>query len=166
MSGVTIVRADLPEHVAAFADLCRQYAASLPESARVSLRHQGFEDELASLPGKYAPPGGTILLAISGGAWVGGVALRGLSPMEGDPAPVCEMKRLFVRPEARGLKAGRRLCERLLEDAKAMGYRMMKLDTEPDFHAAVTLYRRLGFTDIPRYNDDPVTCTLWMGKVL
>ncbi len=159
------------DHRAAAA-LFREYAASLPQSAQISLAHQGFEAELAGLPGKYAQPAGCILLGYAPlevgavAAPVGVVALRpldssGIRP--GDPTPICEMKRMYVSPRARGLGVGRVLTDALLEFARGAGYRMMKLDTEPDFIPAVTLYRSLGFVDVPRYNDDPVSCTLWMG---
>ncbi|MBI1189571.1 MAG: GNAT family N-acetyltransferase [Tepidisphaera sp.] len=174
VSTIQVHAATTPEHLAAARALFAEYASTLPESAQRSLRHQGFDAELANLPGKYAPPGGIILLAHatppdSPPTYLGVVALRPLDPsgiLPGDPTPICEMKRLYVRPAARGLKAGRLLCEHLLAAAKAAGYRMMKLDTESDFIAATTLYRSLGFTDIPRYNDDPEACTLWMGRVL
>ena len=76
------------------------------------------------------------------------------------------MKRMYVKPAARGLGVGRALAERLILEACQIGYGMMKLDTEPDFAAAVGLYRSLGFGDITRYNDDPVACTMYMGKPL
>lgn len=155
--------------IAAAASLFREYAATLPASAQLSLAHQGFEAELAGLPGKYAEPQGCILLAVHDTVAIGVVALRPLDPSgvrTGDPTPICEMKRMYVRPTARGLGAGKALAVELLSRARAGGYRMMKLDTEPDFVPAVSLYRSLGFVDIPRYNDDPVACTLWMGMHL
>lgn len=163
---VDVVEAVDAGHFAVAAALFREYAASLPCSAQQSLQFQGFEAELGALPGKYASPGGCILLAMHGGGAVGVVALRALDPSgvcAGDPTPICEMKRMYVKPGARGLGAGRALAVELLRFARGAGYAMMKLDTEPDFVPAVTLYRSLGFTDIPRYNDDPVSCTLWMG---
>ncbi|MCE7974043.1 MAG: GNAT family N-acetyltransferase [Leptolyngbya sp. PLA1] len=142
--------------------LFREYAASLP----FSLCFQGFEEELATLPGKYAAPAGEILIAYDTRTPVGCVALRPIDPLPDDPSaarPVCEMKRLYVKPASRGLGAGRALCERLIADARVMGYRMMKLDSEPDFDAAVGLYRSLGFVPIPRYNDDPHPQTIYLG---
>lgn len=168
--------ADTPGHFAAARELFAEYGASLPESAQRSLRHQGFDRELANLPGQYARPEGVILLASPGDAaaasrptWLGVVAMRPLAQsgiLPGDPTPICEMKRLYVRPVARGLGAGRALCEHLLSAAGAAGYRMMKLDTEAEFAPAMALYRALGFIEIPRYNDDPEACTVWMGKRL
>lgn len=146
--------------------LFREYAASLPQSAQISLRHQGFEAEMAGLPGRYARPTGCILLGFRGVEGLGVVALREITRMAGDPGRVCEMKRMYVSPRARRLGLGRMLAERLIEEARAMGYSMMKLDTEPDFAPAIALYQSLGFVEIPRYNDDPVSCTLFMGRAL
>lgn len=170
-----ILAATTPDTLAAARALFAEYAASLPPSAQRSLQHQGFEAELANLPGKYAPPGGIILLAAADAegasrpTWLGVVAFRPLAPsgvLPTDPTPICEMKRLYVRPDARGLGAGRALCEALLAAAALAGYRMMKLDTEADFAPAMALYRALGFIEIPRYNDDPEACTVWMGRHL
>lgn len=132
----------------------------------MSLHHQGFEKELAGLPGRYARPDGCILLATAQGEAVGCAALREIPRLEGDIGRVCEMKRMYVRPTFRGRGLGRMLAERLIAEARAIGYGTMKLDTEPDFHEAVGLYRALGFREIPRYNDDPVACTLFMGMRL
>jgi ribosomal protein S18 acetylase RimI-like enzyme len=171
-----VAQADTDSDLAHARALFREYADSLPCSAQCSLQHQGFDDELASLPGKYASPHGCILLAVDDAPRaehapnpLGVVALRPLDPASlrvGDPAPACEMKRMYVRPAARGRGVGRALCNELLAFARAAGYRMMKLDTEPDLAHAVSLYRSVGFVDIPRYNEDPVSCTLWMGLVL
>lgn len=159
---VIIKAADCRADFDAFRTLCREYAASLP----FSLCFQGFEQEMASLPGKYAPPEGVIYLARVDGAAQGCVALRRIDPMPGDPEPVCEMKRMYVRPEARGLGVGRKLCEHLIDFARSAGYGMMKLDSEPDFTAAMGLYRAMGFRDIPRYNDDPHPQTVYLGLLL
>ncbi len=94
---------------------------------------------------------------------VGCIAMRPIAGMPGDPAPVCEMKRMYVCPGARGRGLGWLLAETLLDAARAAGYRMMKLDTERSFEAAVGLYRSLGFVEIARYNDDPMPDTMWMG---
>lgn len=148
------------------ADLFRRYARSLPQTAQESLAHQGFEHEIASLPGRYAPPGGCILLAEHENHTVGVVALRPIPQLPHDPGPACEMKRLFVLPAARGLGIGRLLCEALLAQARSQRYAIMKLDTEPGLAAACALYHSLGFTPIPRYNEDPVPCTLFLGLAL
>jgi len=148
--------------VAAAARLFREYAASLP----FSLGFQGFDAELVALPGKYSKPDGRLLIGWVDDVPRGCVAFRPLEAMPGDPEPVCEMKRLYVQPEARGLKLGRRLCDRLLDEASLSGYQFMKLDSEPAFDAAMGLYQSLGFTPIPRYNDDPHPQTVYLGRVL
>ncbi len=132
--------------------LFREYAESLP----FSLCFQGFEEELAGLPGRYAPPGGRLLLAVEGGEAVGCIALRALGP------GVCEMKRLYVKPGRRAGGLGRLLAERLIAEARGIGYRAMRLDTSEDMTAARRLYESLGFYRIERYNDDPMEDTIFM----
>lgn len=163
LGNIAIVEASAGLDFSLAAELFLEYANSLDGGAHMSLHHQGFEKELASLPGRYARPSGLILLASVDGRAAGCVALREIDAMAGDPGRVCEMKRMYVRPGFRGHHLGRLLSERLIKEARAIGYGMMKLDTEPEFHAAVGLYRSLGFVDIPRYNDDPVACTMYMG---
>ena len=116
----------------------------------VDLCFQDFERELAELPGDYIPPGGVMLVARLQGRIVGCVALRRWS--EG----VCEMKRLFVREEARGSGCGRALVERLLDWARGAGYRRMLLDTLPIMEGAQRLYARLGFREVAAYRANPV----------
>jgi GNAT superfamily N-acetyltransferase len=111
---------------------------------------QGFEEEVANLPGDYAPPRGRLLLAREGDDVVGCVALR---PLADDN---CEMKRLYVRPAYRSLGVGRRLVEAIIAEAKEIGYRRMRLDTMLKLAAARQLYRTLGFRPIKRYNDNPI----------
>lgn len=145
--------------------LFREYVASLP----FPLDYQGFDAEVASLPGKYAMPGGCILLARRGGEYVGCIALRPLDASglrASDVEPVCEMKRMYVRPAGRGLGIGRMLSEELLAFARGAGYRTMKLDTESTFVAATALYRALGFAECERYNDDPQPDTIWMKRAV
>ncbi len=162
MTKLAVTQADTPGDIAAAAALFREYAASLP----FSLDFQGFEQELAALPGKYARPCGRLLVGWVDDVPRGCVALRSIEAMPGDLEPVCEMKRLYVQPAARGFKLGRRMCERLLDEASRARYRFMKLDSEPDFDAAVGLYRALGFRTIPRYNDDPHPQTIYLGREL
>jgi putative acetyltransferase len=126
--------------------LFEEYAASLP----FDLDFQGFADELAGLPGAYAPPRGRLLLALDGGSAVGCVALR---PVDGQTA---ELKRLYVRPRARGTGAGRRLTESAVAAARAAGYERIVLDTVPGMEAAQALYRSLGFADTAPYRFNPV----------
>jgi GNAT superfamily N-acetyltransferase len=159
---LSILEAQSPRELAIAADLFREYARSLP----FPLDYQGFEEELASLPGKYAPPAGAIFIASHDDIPVGCIAMRPLTPMPGDPSPVCEMKRMYVRPTARGLSLGRLLATTLLDRARTAGYAMMKLDSESDFTPALTLYRSLGFVECPDYNNDPMPNTVWMSKLL
>jgi ribosomal protein S18 acetylase RimI-like enzyme len=140
------------------AALFREYAASLP----VDLGYQGFEAELAGLPGAYAPPSGLLLLAASAaGDPLGCVGVRALA----EPG-TCEMKRLHVCPAARGLGIGRALAVAASQAAAAAGYTAMRLDTLADMTAAQALYRTLGFIRTPAYYDSPVSGTIFMRKVL
>lgn len=153
-------------HLLAFRELAAEYGASIADVAARSLEHQGFDDELANLPGRYAPSrGGRLLVAMVDGQPAGCIALRALP--EVGPG-VCEMKRMYVRPAYRGRKLGRMLAERLIDEARAAGYTLMKLDTDtaPKFGAAIALYRSLGFVECERYNADPDPKTLWFEKRL
>ncbi len=146
--------ADLADALALFTS----YATSLG----VDLAYQGFADELATLPGKYAPPGGELLLArAADGAPLGCVALRPL-----DPPGCCEMKRLYVAPRARGLGLGRALAVAIVDAAERIGYREIRLDTLPSMDEAIGLYRILGFAPIAPYYDTPVAGTLFLAKRL
>lgn len=143
--------------VAAAAKLFRAYADGLG----VDLSFQGFAAELASLPGVYAPPAGALLLAQSGGVALGCVALR---PLEA--AGVCEMKRLYVRPEGRGRGIGHALVAAILEAAETRGYREMRLDSLPTMGDAMAIYRRFGFSEIAAYCFNPVPGTVYLAKRL
>lgn len=147
-----------PEDLAATIALFRAYAAALS----VDLAYQDFEGELAGLPGKYAPPEGALLLARSARSTpLGCVAMR---PME--PAGCCEMKRLYVAPEARGMGLGKALVEVILDAARHAGYRELRLDTLPDMLDAQALYVRLGFVHIAPYYDTPIVGTVFMARTL
>jgi len=136
--------------------LFREYEAAIG----VDLCFQGFEAELAGLPGAYAPPRGRLLIAGDESRPAGCIALR---PIDGETG---EMKRLYVRPEFRAAHLGRRLAERLIADARAIGYRRMCLDTLPTMRSAQRLYESLGFRDIPPYRGNPVVGTRYMGLEL
>lgn len=131
--------------------LFSEYAASLP--FRLDFQH--FDEELRNLPGEYSAPEGAILLALAEGAPAGCVALRRIDES------VCEMKRLWVRPAARGLALGRALTVAVMEAASTRGYRSMRLDTVPSMERAVALYRSLGFHEIAPYRFNPVEGTLY-----
>ncbi len=163
---VRIAEAVTGDDLAHAAALFREYGNSLPGKAHISLWHQGFENELQTLPGRYARPAGCILLAYAEDRPVGCVAIREIPPTPSDTGRVCEMKRMYVKPSERGKKIGRLLVERLIAEAKQIGYTAMKLDTEPDFDAAIGLYKAFGFREIERYNDDPVACTVYFGLSL
>jgi GNAT superfamily N-acetyltransferase len=158
MSRFRLAKVRHAEEIAAAATLFREYADWLG----IDLSFQGFEAELASLPGKYAPPMGELVFACSpAGDALGCVAVR---PLEG--TTVCEMKRLYVRPAARGLGIGAALVAAVIKSAEELGYAEMKLDTLPSMPEAFTLYKRCGFLEIPAYYHNPVPGTVYLGKQL
>ena len=146
------------DNLAATVTLFRAYASSLD----IDLSYQNFDAEVAGMPGKYAPPRGELLLARRyEGAPVGCVALRPL-----DAEGLCEMKRLYVSPEARGSGLGAQLVEAIVREAKRIGYREMWLDTLPSMTEALGLYRRHGFAPMAPYYDTPVPGTVFLHLVL
>jgi putative acetyltransferase len=149
----TFIRAESPEQVTLARELFLEYA----EWLGFSLCFQNFDQELAGLPGAYAPPKGRLLLAQRGGETAGCVALRPI--LEG----ACEMKRLYVRPAFRGRGLGRALAVKIVEEARALGYERVLLDTLPDKMAgAIKVYRSLGFDEIGPYYQTPDQGFLFM----
>jgi len=147
-----LTEAARPEDFAAARVLFREYAAELA----VDLCFQGFEAELEQLPDLYRAPTGCLLIARADERAVGCGALRRLSD------EVCEMKRLYVRAEARGTGLGRILAERLTAKGRALGYARMRLDTLARLTAARELYRSMGFAEIDPYYDNPLTDVVYM----
>ncbi len=121
---------------------------------------QGFDRELAELPGDYAPPSGHLLLGVCDERIAGCVALRELSP------GVCEMKRLYVRDAFRGRGIGKALATAVTDEARKIGYELMRLDTLPSMSVAIALYRFLGFVDIKPYRENPIEGARFMELVL
>lgn len=142
--------ADTPAAIDAARIIFREYAAGLG----VDLCFQGFEAELADLPGEYAAPRGALLLALVGGEVAGCGALRPANDV--DYANACEMKRLYVRPAFRRLGLGRMLAQALMDQALRAGYSVMLLDTLDDMESARGLYAALGFEEIPPYYYNPI----------
>lgn len=157
MKSLSVVQADSVGQIEETRELFREYSAWLG----VNLCFQNFEKELAELPGEYVPPGGRLLLAIENDQVAGCVALRQIGAGKG------EMKRLYVRPEFRGKGLGRTLTEAIIEAARAIGYRRLRLDTLPGrMDQAIAMYRSLGFKDIERYYDNPYDTAAYMELVL
>jgi len=149
---VVLAEAISPAEIAAVRELFVEYSAWIG----FSLAYQDFDQELASLPGKYAGPAGRLLLARIDDVPAGCGAIRHLEPA------VCEMKRLFVKPEFRSYGLGRMLAEKLIDDARGMGYSVMRLDTvAAKMGDAVRLYKALGFHEIPAYYSGARAGTLY-----
>src|SRR6185436_7918028 len=150
---ITFAQAVSAADIAVARTLFKEYEQSIG----VSLCFQNFDQELANLPGDYAPPQGRLLLAREFDQLMGCVALRPLGPT------TCEMKRLFVRSEYRDRGLGRVLVEALIEEARAIGYTHMRLDTIADrMDRAVALYKSIGFVEIPPYRNNPVDSATFM----
>jgi GNAT superfamily N-acetyltransferase len=155
---LTIYHAESPQQIVTVRELMLEYAAAM----NFSLCFQDFDEELRTLPGKYAPPAGRLLLAAWDGQTAGVVGLRAI-----EDAGVCEMKRLYVRPDFRGKSLGRALAEAVIRQAAEIGYTRMRLDTiQGIMDPAIRLYRELGFHEIPAYYPSPVRETLFMELAL
>jgi putative acetyltransferase len=152
---VAIISAETQPLVEVARTLFQEYAQSLG----FSLCFQSFDQELADLPGGYAPPDGRLLLAKADNEWAGCVALHKLAP------DICEMKRLYVRPQFRGNKIGKLLAEKVIAEARQIGYSKMRLDTvAPVMKDAVRVYRSMGFHEIPPYTHNPMPGVLYLEK--
>ncbi len=156
MNTTTIHEAQTAADIAQARELFVEYQASLG----VDLCFQGFEAELASLPGNYARPTGRLLLASDGASVLGVVGLRSVGGAD------CEMKRLYVRPSGRGLGLGRLLTNSLIKEARLAGYERVLLDTLPTMAEAWALYHSMGFVEIPAYCHNPVPGTHYMALEL
>jgi ribosomal protein S18 acetylase RimI-like enzyme len=154
-TGLAIAPAHFPDDAGVVRELFAEYIDSLG----IDLSFQDAAAELAGLPGKYAPPGGAVLLARAAAGQVQGcVALRPWT----SPG-TCEIKRLYVRPAARGQALGRQLAEAVIELARQTGYTRMLLDTLATMHAARRLYAELGFRPVAPYYDNPLPGTAYMA---
>ena len=155
--GFDLRQAESLEEILTIRELFLEYANSLG----FSLCFQSFDHELESLPGDYAPPRGRLVLARHEGVAAGCVALHPLE--EG----ICEMKRLYVRPQFRGRGLGKLLAEQIIREARALGYRQLRLDTvEPTMRAAVAMYRKMGFREVAPYRANPIEGALYMELTL
>jgi len=155
--GVELVEAISSEQAEQARALFLEYAESLD----FSLCFQSFDEEVKNLPGAYAPPTGRLLLALQQGQSAGCVALRLLEPK------ICEMKRLYVRPAYRGKGLGQMLVERVIAEARAIGYERMRLDTvASSMQDAVALYQRRGFREIEPYRTNPIAGAIYLELLL
>lgn len=157
---IELIEPEDPAGFAAVRALMREYAASLG----VDLCFQGFEQELASLPGEYAPPYGKLLLATVDGTLAGCGGFRPLP--EADEAGACEMKRLYVRPAFRRLGLGRTLAQALMDRAAEAGHTVMLLDTLDEMESARGLYASLGFVEVAPYYYNPLPGAHYLKAVL
>jgi ribosomal protein S18 acetylase RimI-like enzyme len=153
---ISYVRAGNDDHLEIAKEMFTEYARSL----EFSLGFQDFEQELSDISAHYGPPHGCILLALCDRKPAGCVALRKLE--EG----VCEMKRLYVRPEYRGSGIGKTLSVKIIDEGKSLGYEKMRLDTLASMKEAISIYRDLGFYDIEPYCHNPFEKAVFLEKEL
>src|ERR1700727_2604052 len=152
VKGLEVVQAKSPAQIVQARELFLEYAQSLG----FSLCFQGFDKELAALPGDYAPPEGRLLLAEFEGQLAGCVALHKLK------SRICEMKRLYLRPQFRGQGLGHVLADGIIAEARQIGYQRMRLDTvEPVMKDAVAMYRKLGFREVAPYRPNPIAGAMY-----
>jgi putative acetyltransferase len=158
MQGLTFQRIDAPAHpqLPALRELLLEYQRWLG----VDLCFQSFEEEIAQLPGSYAPPDGRLYVAFVGHEVAGCIALRRLTAQD------AEMKRLYLRPAFQGQGLGRQLAQQIVNDARSIGYQRMLLDTLPKLDAAIALYQSMGFQEIDRYNDNFLEGVRFMALAL
>lgn len=155
-SRLKLIQVEFEEHLDHVRQLFQEYAASL----NFNLHFQDFDKEFAELPGEYVPPEGCILLALYRGQIAGCVALRRFSK------GICEMKRMYVRPEFRGKGIGRLLALAIIKQACRIGYTSMRLDTIPSMKQATALYQSLGFKKIAAYRYNPIEGAMFTELIL
>jgi len=149
-----VISAAIESDIPAIKELFLEYARAIG----IDLCFQNFDKELANLPGKYALPDGALLIAKSSSKTCGCIALRKFDDQ------VCEMKRLYVKPEFRKHGLGKDLVERIINEAKKRGYKFMRLDTLATMQSAIKLYKSFGFYEIPAYTFNPIPNAVYMEK--
>jgi len=161
VKGFSFAQVESPAQISQARELFLEYGQSLG----FSLCFQNFDEELAGLPGDYTPPTGCLLLAQYENHLAGCAALHKFRHEIN--SEICEMKRLYLRPQFRGKGLGRALADRVIAEARQIGYRRMRLDTvEPVMKDAVAMYRRIGFREIAPYYKNPVAGALYMELIL
>ena len=153
---MTIVEVQSEENLRQVKKMFEDYGSSL----EINLDFQDFDQELANLPGDYSPPDGSLLIAFWRGEVAGCIALKRFAD------GICEMKRLYTKPQFRGVGIGRALCEAIIVRARRIGYERMRLDTLPSMETARGLYASLGFREIEPYRYNPIEGAHFMELVL
>ena len=152
---IEIIEAKTEQDIYVARALFKEYTDGLG----IDLTFQNYEQELARLETIYLPPSGSLLLGEYNGSFVGCVGLRKLDNLS------CEMKRLYIKPEARGKGLGSALCKRIIQRGKQLGFKRMRLDTLPSMTGALTLYKRFGFYEIEPYYKNPIPGTIYMEVI-